>query len=195
MSFSVINLSSDILLFNNLLDADLCQHIIQVAECSKLDPAEIEVGTVETQIRSNDLLSLGNENNSLLTSTNQLLLGKVGIIQQYLYENYGVKFPHAESCSILRYQPGQFYKRHIDNLLLSSRFEEIAQGVPTRDVSIVGYLNEDFTGGETFFDRQNLKIKPQQGSAIVFPSYYTHPHQSLAVDTGHKYAFTTWLFH
>jgi prolyl 4-hydroxylase len=78
---------------------------------------------------------------------------------------------------------------------LSSRFEEIAQGVPTRDVSIVGYLNEDFTGGETFFDRQNIKIKPQKGSAIVFPSYYTHPHQSLPVDTGQKYAFTTWLFH
>jgi hypothetical protein len=26
---------------------------------------------------------------------------------------------------------------------------------------IVGYLNEDFTGGETFFDLQDLKVKPQ----------------------------------
>jgi prolyl 4-hydroxylase len=195
MSFSVINLSPDILLFDKLLDPELCQHIIQVAECSQFKPAGIKVATLETQIRSNDLIYLGNGDNSLLTSTNEILLGKIGIIQQYLYQSYRVKFPHAESCSILRYQPGQFYKRHVDNLLLSSRFEEIARGVPTRDISIVGYLNEDFTGGETFFDRQDLKVKPQQGSVIVFPSCYTHPHQSLSVDVGQKYAFTSWLFH
>jgi prolyl 4-hydroxylase len=195
MDFPVLDLNSDILLFQGLLDVELCQHIIQVAECSQLEPAAIEVATLNTQIRSNATLYLGDENNSLLTSTNQILLGKIGIIQQYLYDFYKVKFPHAESCSILKYQPGQFYKRHIDNLLLSSRFEEIARGVPTRDVSIVGYLNEDFTGGETFFDRQDIKVKPQKGSVLVFPAYYTHPHQSLPVKTGYKYAFTTWLFH
>lgn len=195
MAISVVNLGADILLFEQLLEPELCRHIIQVAECCQLETAGIEVATVETQIRSNDLLYLGNENNSLLTSTNQFLLGKIQMIQQYLYQEYRVKFPHAESCSILRYQPGQFYKRHIDNLLLSSRFEEVARGVPTRDISIVGYLNEDFTGGETFFDRQALKIKPQQGNAIAFPAYYTHPHQSLPVTAGQKYAFTTWLFH
>jgi prolyl 4-hydroxylase len=195
MSFSVVNLSADILLFNDLLDSELCHHITQIAECCQFEPAGIKIGTVENQIRSNEILYLGNEKNSLLTSTNDLLLGKIDIIQQYLFKSYGVKFPHAESCSILRYQPGQFYKRHIDNLLLSSRFEEVAHGMPTRDISVVGYLNENFTGGETFFDRQDLKIKPKKGSAIVFPAYYTHPHQSLPIDTGQKYAFTSWLFH
>lgn len=195
MNFSVTNLSADILLFTELLAPELCHHIIEVSECYQFKPAEIKVATTESQVRSNDILDLGNENNSLLTSTNQVLLGKIAIIQHYLHQRYTVKFPHAESCSILRYRPGQFYRRHIDNLLLSSRFEEIDRGVPTRDVSIVGYLNEDFSGGETFFDRQNLKIKPQRGSVIVFPAYYTHPHQSLPVATGQKYAFTTWLFH
>jgi prolyl 4-hydroxylase len=106
-----------------------------------------------------------------------------------------VTFTDLKICSILRYQPGQAYKRHVDNLLLSSRLEEVAQGVPTRDISIVGYLNQGFEGGETYFDRQNLKVKPQTGHVIVFPSYYTHPHQSLPVTRGCKYAFTSWLFH
>jgi prolyl 4-hydroxylase len=78
---------------------------------------------------------------------------------------------------------------------LSSQFEEVTRNVPIGDVSVVGYLNEDFTGGETFFDRQDVKVKPQQGSAIVFSSDYTHSHQSLPVITGQKYAFTSWLFH
>ncbi len=195
MDFSVVNLGADILLFERLLDPELCQHIIQITECYQLEPARIEIGSVANLIRSNDLLFLGNEHNSLLASTNQLLLEKINIVQQYLDRDYGVKFTNTETCSILRYQPGQFYQRHIDNFLLSDRFEEVARNVPIRDVSVVGYLNENFTGGETFFDRQNLKVKPQQGSAIVFPSDYTHPHQSLPVITGQKYVFTSWLFH
>jgi prolyl 4-hydroxylase len=195
MDFSVVNLGADILLFERLLDPELCQHIIQITECYQLEPAKIEIGSVENLIRSNDLLFLGNEYNSLLASTNQLLLEKIKIVQQYLDRDYGVKFTHTETCSILRYQPGQFYQRHIDNFLLSDRFEELDRSIPIRDVSVVGYLNENFTGGETFFDRQGLKVKPQQGSAIVFPSDYTHPHQSLPVITGQKYAFTSWLFH
>ncbi|WP_200892559.1 2OG-Fe(II) oxygenase family protein [Aliterella atlantica] len=48
---------------------------------------------------------------------------------------------------MLLYLPGEFYKPHVDNLFLASRREEASQGVPTRDISIVGYFNDDFTGG------------------------------------------------
>ncbi len=190
----VTDLGADILLFEQLLDSSLCNHIIQVADCCQFQTAGIELATVKTQVRSNELLYLG-EPNSLLQSTNQLLLNRIYLIQEMLYQSYRVKFSQIETCSILRYRPGQFYKRHVDNLLLASRCYEAAQGVPTRDVSIVGYLNDDFAGGETFFDRQNLEFKPQKGSVLVFPSYYTHPHQSLPVVQGCKYAFTSWLFH
>ncbi len=192
--WSATDLGADILLFEGLLDVALCSHIIQIAECSHFEQAGIELATVKTQIRSNEVLYLG-DTSSLLQSTNQLLLNKIYTIQQTLYQIYKIKFSQIETCSILRYQSGQFYKRHVDNLLLASRRDEAAQGVPTRDVSIVGYLNDDFAGGETFFDRQNLKVKPRQGSVLVFPSYYTHPHQSLPVIAGCKYAFTSWLFH
>lgn len=192
--WSVTDLGTDILLFEGLLDVALCSHIIQIAECSHFEQAGIEIATVKTQIRSNEILYLS-DTNSLLQSTNQLLINRIYIIQQTLYQIYSVNFSQIETCSILRYQSGQFYKRHVDNLLLSSRRDEAAQGVPTRDVSIVGYLNDNFAGGETFFDRQNLKVKPRQGSVLVFPSYYTHPHQSLPVITSCKYAFTSWLFH
>lgn len=195
MAFTFTDLGSDILVVEHLLDQALCSHLIQVVECCKFDVAGIEVGRQDTQIRDNDLLYLDGEQNALLGSTNQLLIDKIGIIQHLLLKRYGIRFPHAETCSILRYQTGQAYKRHVDNLLLSSRLEEVALGIPTRDVSIVGYLNHDFEGGETYFDRQGLTVKPQIGHVLVFPAYYTHPHQSLPVINGCKYAFTSWLFH
>ena len=188
------DLGQEIFVIERLLEPELCNHILQITEQFELEQAGIELQKVDTQIRSNSSLYLDN-NDPLLKSTNDLLLSKVSVIQKLLYQNYGIAFPHAETCTILRYQPGEFYKRHIDNLLLRSRLEEAAKGIPIRDVSIVGYLNEDFRGGETYFDRQNLKVKPKMGDVVVFPSFWTHPHQSLPVTEGVKYSFVTWLFH
>ena len=193
VSYSVRDLGAEILLIENLLEPSLCAHIIDVAESSHFAPASILIETVDADVRNSGLLRL-DPKNSLLKSTNELLISKISIIQQALFKCYGVKFPYAETCSVLRYVPGQHYKRHVDNILLTSRFQEIEQGIPTRDVSVVGYLS-DCEGGETLFDRQNIKVKPQMGSAIVFPACYTHPHQALPVTKGRKYAWTSWLYH
>ena len=187
-------LGTEIFVVERLLEPELCNHILQVTEQFELEQAGIELQKIDTQIRSNSSLYLDN-NYPLLKSTNDLLLSKVSAIQKLLYQHYGIAFPHSETCTILRYQPGQFYKRHVDNLLLRSRLEEAAKGIPIRDVSIVGYLNGGFAGGETYFDRQNLKVKPQMGNVVVFPAFWTHPHQSLPVTEGVKYSFVTWLFH
>jgi predicted 2-oxoglutarate/Fe(II)-dependent dioxygenase YbiX len=136
-----------------------------------------------------------NGQDALSQSINRLIMGQLAIAQQLLFQTYGVKFPYAEPCSILRYREGDFYKRHVDNILLASRFHEAQQGIPTRDISIVGYLNDNFVGGETYFNRQDIKVKPDAGAVLIFPAYFTHPHESLPVIQGQKWAFTSWLFH
>lgn len=194
MDYTVTDLGAEILLIEDLIDQDTCRHVIEVAEHCHFEAAAILVDAIDPDVRNSGILAL-NPRNPVQQSTNQLLMRFVQVIQTALYRWYGVQFPHAETCSVLRYLPGQQYKRHVDNILLASRFQEVEQGIPTRDVSIVGYLNQDFEGGETFFDRQQIKVKPSVGSAIVFPAGYTHPHQSLPVTLGQKYAWTTWLYH
>jgi prolyl 4-hydroxylase len=194
MSYTFTDLGSEILLIEDLLDLDTCQQVMEVAEHCGFGEAKVLMGAVDPQVRDSGMLAL-DRRDPTLKSTNALMLQGVNIIQEALYRWYGIRFSRPEPCSVLRYGPGQQYKRHVDNILLSSRFMEVEQGVPTRDVSIVGYLNDDFEGGETFFDRQNIKVAPKRGSAIVFPAYYTHPHQALPVRSGQKYAWTTWLYH
>jgi len=191
---SLKQLGNEISVVEGLLDAELCQHVLQVTECCQFDRAKIEFEKEDTQIRSNESLYL-DDRDSLLRSTNELILSKVTIVQKLLYQHYGIGFPHAETCSILRYEEGQFYKRHIDNILLRSRLDEADRGLPIRDVSVIGYLNEEFSGGETYFDRQDLKFKPKTGDVLVFPAFWTHPHQSLPITEGVKYSFVTWLYH
>jgi prolyl 4-hydroxylase len=194
VAYTVTDLGSEILLIEDLLDRDTCQQVIDVAEHCQFNAASILVGDVDTDVRNSGMLPL-NPRDPVQQSTNQLLMRSVKVIQEALYRAYGIQFPHAETCSVLRYLPGQQYKRHVDNILLASRFQEVEQGIPTRDVSVVGYLSDDCEGGETFFDRQNIKVAPKQGSVILFPACYTHPHQALPVTRGKKYAWTTWLYH
>ncbi len=189
-----IPLDRDIFWIPGVFDRAICQHIIDIVNSQELQSAGILLDTVDTRIRSSDILNLGGTQ-PLLKSTNQLLMSCLLPVQKLIHRTYGVGFYDMESIAILRYRPGQFYQRHVDNILLSSRRAEVAQGIPTRDLGIVGYLNEDFTGGETYFDRQGVTVKPRQGAVVVFPAYYTHPHQSLPVQSGVKYALTTWLFH
>jgi prolyl 4-hydroxylase len=194
VGYSVKNLGNEILLLENLLEPETCDHLVEVAEFCHFESATILIGSVDTEVRNSGILAL-DRRQPVQKAANELVMTKIKVIQEALFQAYGVQFPHAEPCSILRYSPSQQYKRHVDNILLASRFQEVEQGIPTRDVSIVGYLNDDFEGGETFFDRQDIKVTPQKGSAIVFPAYYTHPHQSLPVMRGRKYSWTSWLYH
>jgi predicted 2-oxoglutarate/Fe(II)-dependent dioxygenase YbiX len=193
-TFAVDSLGSEIFLVRGLLEPALCQELIQLTQSIPLQAADILLETVDNQIRSNDLLRLGDAT-PMLAVANQQILNRLSVVKQMLVQVYGVKFPYVEPCTILRYRAGQFYKRHVDNLLLSSRFEELEQRLPTRDISVVGYLNQEFQGGETYFDRQEVTVTPEAGAVLVFPAYFTHPHASLPIVEGEKYVFTSWLFH
>lgn len=83
---------------------------------------------------------------------------------------------------LLSYKAGHFFEDHIDNI----------PGIP-RTVSVVYYLNDDYEGGELYFSRLGLKIKPKANSMIVFPSNYVYNHSAEPVISGNKIAIASFL--
>jgi hypothetical protein len=55
-------------------------------------------------------------------------------------------------------------------------------------VSAVGYLNDDYSGGELIFPRFNLTIKPEPGDLVIFPSTFIYEHSSEPIMSGNKYS-------
>ena len=54
-------------------------------------------------------------------------------------------------------------------------------------------LNDDYTGGELYYPRQELKNTDiPVGQCILFPGQVTHPHQSLELKSGTKWSLTIW---
>ena len=52
-------------------------------------------------------------------------------------------------------------------------------------------LNDDYEGGE--FVVAKKEIKPNKGSAIIFPSNFLYPHQAKKVIEGTRWSIVAWL--
>ena len=66
------------------------------------------------------------------------------------------------------------------------------QGVSTRVLSVLLYLNDDYEGGEIEFMHSKIKIKPEPGSVLFFPSNFLYVHEVYPVTKGPRYALPNW---
>jgi hypothetical protein len=55
-------------------------------------------------------------------------------------------------------------------------------------ISAVIYLNDDYEGGELWFPRFGVELKPKKGDIAVFPSTFIYEHASKEMISGTKYA-------
>jgi Rps23 Pro-64 3,4-dihydroxylase Tpa1-like proline 4-hydroxylase len=82
---------------------------------------------------------------------------------------------------ILRYASDGYLPAHQD------------QGISSRVLSVVTYLNDDYEGGEIEFVNSNVKIKPPAGSIIFFPSNFLYVHEVHKMTSGQRYALPYWF--
>jgi hypothetical protein len=61
-------------------------------------------------------------------------------------------------------------------------------------ISLVFYLNDDYEGGQIDFPKQNLSIKPEAGSIIIFPSTSPYYHDPKPVLKGTKYLIPVFWY-
>jgi predicted 2-oxoglutarate/Fe(II)-dependent dioxygenase YbiX len=93
-------------------------------------------------------------------------------------EKNGIKYIDPAPISISKYVSGAEMGPHVDY-----------HGEPHLEpiMSAVMYLNDDMEGGELHFTELDIKIKPEAGSIVVFPSVEPFYHRSTPVVSGVKY--------
>lgn len=88
-----------------------------------------------------------------------------------------------------KYKVGTLMRPHVDHI--HSIFDGVRKGVPT--LSIVGVLNNDYSGGEfKFFGDYELPLTT--GDILIFPSNFMYPHEVCEVTQGERYSFVSWAF-
>ena len=116
--------------------------------------------------------NLHNQFNMLLLASTQSYVARYGIHDGLAHEPY----------NILKYSGGQEYKSHYDGGSATGRC-----------ISALVYLNNNYEGGELEFPNFGIKIKPEPGMLILFPSNFAYSHIAHPVSNGTKYALVTWI--
>lgn len=115
---------------------------------------------------------------------------------------FRIPFKNAENLQVVRYLPGQYYKEHHDSCCdNNNKCFDFIKKAGQRIITVLIYLNDDFTGGYTYFRNLNLKVKPSTGDAIVFfPLAHgknkCHPlalHAGTPVINGTKWVANVWF--
>jgi len=55
------------------------------------------------------------------------------------------------------------------------------------------YLNDVEEGGETEFLHQSIRVKPEAGTIVICPAYFTHLHRGNPPLKGDKYMINGWV--
>jgi hypothetical protein len=188
-------LESNILLWKNVISKENCNTIIKLIE-ENSDWQNAKIGNKENtkedmSYRSNKvdyLTSRFGVNSNIYWCHNTIGYGIKKVLEETIKEyKYNENFldyfvSQDEGFQVLKYEKGQFYKTHLDSSKENGRV-----------LSVLLYLNEDYEGGETYFPRQDMKIKGEQGDVLLFPSNYCYPHSAEEILNGIKYSVVTWF--
>jgi hypothetical protein len=59
--------------------------------------------------------------------------------------------------------------------------------IDSEQLAVIVYLNDNFTGGGTYFPTYKKLIKGNIGDAILYPGGITHPHSGVKITSGVRY--------
>lgn len=111
----------------------------------------------------------------------------------------GAPLPCLEVSQVLRYRPGEEFAPHCDYLDPVTMGEEITvRG--QRAATVLIYLNDDFSGGETSFPELGIEYRGRTGDTLLFssldPSGRPDPrtrHAGRPPTSGEKWLFSQWV--
>lgn len=103
----------------------------------------------------------------------------------------GTDVTAGEPLQLLRYRPGQQYRPHFDALTGTDN---------QRVLTMIAYLNDGYSGGETQFVATGLKVTGRTGDVLMFRNALADgrpdprsQHAGLPVTRGEKFIATRWI--
>ncbi len=88
----------------------------------------------------------------------------------------------ADTVQLVRWRTGMHMPVHADRALPGGE----PHNTPFRDFASVIYLNDAYEGGELYFPRLDLTVKPAMGMLLAFTGGWHHQHGVMKVTSGER---------
>lgn len=180
----------------NLLSPNECKQIIDLA--------------ITQGMRDSDVLSYGAENGTIVNNTYRK--SKTAWLTddthplcmrlaQYSEQITNIPRENQEMLQVAHYEKDGKFNEHYDACVYDDKSycDKMNNNSGQRRATLLVYLNDNFTGGETEFVNIGLKIKPETGKAILFWNVdedenilEKSKHRANPVQDGEKWICTKW---
>lgn len=183
------NIKDNIIHYKDVLSLNYCEEVLKFAKEQKLENSKTFGESIEG-FRKANVTWLKDTNSRIVQIWDDVVEFATGV------SKFNFEIPH-----IVEYEVGGEYKEHYDCFQPNTDYYEEAMGKSgQRTHTIILYLNEDFTGGETYFPKYDAKIKPKTGSICIWRNVDENGemainslHAGLPVESGTKYIMVTWV--
>ncbi len=182
-----------IAVLRNLFIPTECQHLI-AASAPHLSPSQVvsaEGKNVKHAMRTSWEMRFEPEYKDML----------VWIYERRLARLSNTRPEQGEPLLILRYEPGQEYKTHVDYFdpALAGQ-KKVIEETGQRILTMLTYLSDVAAGGGTEFPKLDIRVDPEPGMTLAFynvtgdgqPDPRTK-HAGLPVEQGTKWLATRWI--
>ena len=114
---------------------------------------------------------------------------------RYINPYFGVEVRDAEPFQLLHYGTQGHYAPHVDaeTPLRDEEDREFWEKSLDRDLSVVYFLSDGFSGGELVFPDLGVSLKPARGTLVCFPSDHHYLHGVMPVSEGQRYTLVSWM--
>ena len=177
---------NDYILIDNYLSVKECDHLIRLYKTKKFVPHGWY--NVETDTARNDPTDCS------VADTDINFLDVLSPAIEKALRDYSNKISKERLYSKMskprlnKYGEGKDMKEHYDHI--HSLFDGTDKGIPI--LSIVGLLNDNFTGGGFCVNGKDMKLK--KGDIIIFPSNFLYRHEVKTIKKGERYSYVSWAF-
>lgn len=163
----------------NALPVDMCEYLVNYLSEKKQRSLILNNKGLRIESAKRTSSEIHLDNAYLMERTHQISSRLLGSKTSYI----------LEKPLLVTYSPGQQYRPHFDTT------EDYSV---RRRRTVILYLNDGFTGGETDFVVLGMKILPKKGMALVFDNIISDQttlfsmHAGLPVISGYKYICNVW---
>jgi len=184
-------------IFENAASTEDCNKIIKHfdnVQDLNLTVKRTEFENMNSTIKNNNMYHLINEDDELLMQANKYILGNFIDNLNEAYNLYKKKYDIMDNLSIHKLNmdvkiqktvPGEGY--HVWHC------ENASVATSRRLLLCMMYLNDVEEGGETEFLHQSIRVKPEAGTIVICPAYFTHLHRGNPPLKGNKYMINGWV--
>lgn len=182
-----------ILIFKKFLSPDVCQRLVEYANresgtaSTVQNTAAPDGAGLATRIgseRVTEYVDIGGVEEQAVGILHSAFEGQAA-------PHYGAAIEWFERPEILRYRTGGFYRQHADADNWDRTNRTWSRGMD-RDISLLIYLNDDFTGGELEFSQFGYLVRPEAGMLVCFPSDHRYVHAARPTENGVRYVIVSW---